>query len=592
MPGSSTIGKADQALAASATGTFLKSGGPGAPATTALPAIADVSGLSAALTLKAPLAAPNFTDIVTIRTTADHGVYRNLHNTGTALPTTAPWGSSYEGYDFSGVVDNVHMEGWLQHQQVAGQPALWYQHESKWGPGAPPNGLLEWHRNYISIDGSVVYRPDGGSINLNTHVADFGARGLGTWQLLGFGEGIADPDPPTMTWDGFTGNLATSGGINAASFAGDGSGLNTLNASALASGTVPDAQFPSFMTVDSGNHRLALNTTAFADSTSVSVDDIFKVANVAGTKTLGWTGDRISLDDGSGAKAIFGTGFVGSFTNTPFIVVVNSSPAGTFGTDGSLTVAGGLTGSALTATGASTVLRVNTTGTFPITIGAPISAGFPCIWATAATPTLSNYLMFIDGPGGGVVLAQTNYALLKAGSNQIHITPTATGFFGVTPAAQPAGEITTGLVALGLFSSVTIAQGSVTGLAASLALLAPKASPTFTGPVTLVGRLGPIQADADAATITLDLSASDFHAVTLGGNRTLALTGTAPQSFKVKLIQSGAGSWNPTWWSGITWYTADGLKPTPSPATGKATYIQFLTTGSGTYDGFLVAAQA
>lgn len=111
------------------------------------------------------------------------------------------------------------------------------------------------------------------------------------------------------------------------------------------------------------------------------------------------------------------------------------------------------------------------------------------------------------------------------------------------------------------------------------------------GKVTTPGRDGPIVTHADAATIPLDLSASDFHVVNLGGNRTLTLTGTPPQSFKVKLVQDGTGGWNPTWWSGITWWTADGNKPTPAAGPGKGTYVQFVTTGSGTYDGILVVAQ-
>lgn len=112
------------------------------------------------------------------------------------------------------------------------------------------------------------------------------------------------------------------------------------------------------------------------------------------------------------------------------------------------------------------------------------------------------------------------------------------------------------------------------------------------GKITAPGRDGPIASNADAATITLNLRISDLHTVTLGGNRTLAISNARTGMwFKVKLIQGGSGGYNPAWWSGITWYTADGNKPTPASGVGKGTYVQFLCTGTGTYDGFLVAPQ-
>jgi hypothetical protein len=94
--------------------------------------------------------------------------------------------------------------------------------------------------------------------------------------------------------------------------------------------------------------------------------------------------------------------------------------------------------------------------------------------------------------------------------------------------------------------------------------------------------------NADAATVTLDLSITNNHQVTLGGNRTLAFSNAVRgQHFKVKLIQDGSGNRTVTWPSGISW--GGRTVPTLSTAVGSKDIFVFECTGTNTYDGVIAA---
>lgn len=91
----------------------------------------------------------------------------------------------------------------------------------------------------------------------------------------------------------------------------------------------------------------------------------------------------------------------------------------------------------------------------------------------------------------------------------------------------------------------------------------------------------------DGATVTFDLSQGNLQKVTLGGNRTLALSNVSTgQCFIIKLVQDGTGSRTVTWWSGISW--AGGSAPTLTTTANKADVFGFICTGTNTYDGFIV----
>lgn len=98
---------------------------------------------------------------------------------------------------------------------------------------------------------------------------------------------------------------------------------------------------------------------------------------------------------------------------------------------------------------------------------------------------------------------------------------------------------------------------------------------------------GDITSDSDGATVTFNLATSNIHTVTLGGNRTLALSNAAVgQCFIVRLVQDGTGSRTVTWFTTIKW--AGGVAPTLTTTASKADTFGFLCTSSGNYDGYVI----
>ena len=97
-----------------------------------------------------------------------------------------------------------------------------------------------------------------------------------------------------------------------------------------------------------------------------------------------------------------------------------------------------------------------------------------------------------------------------------------------------------------------------------------------------------LKADTDGATITFDLNVANVHTVTLGGNRTLALSNaTVGQAFIIRLVQDGTGSRTVTWWSTIKW--PSGTAPTLTTTASSVDVFGFICTASGQYDGYYTA---
>jgi hypothetical protein len=97
---------------------------------------------------------------------------------------------------------------------------------------------------------------------------------------------------------------------------------------------------------------------------------------------------------------------------------------------------------------------------------------------------------------------------------------------------------------------------------------------------------GPWTTATDGTTVTFDLAVSRLQIVTLGGNRTLALSNAATgMVFCIFLKQDATGSRTVTWWSGITW--AGGSAPTLTTTASKADAFVFVCYGSNTYYGFV-----
>lgn len=142
--------------------------------------------------------------------------------------------------------------------------------------------------------------------------------------------------------------------------------------------------------------------------------------------------------------------------------------------------------------------------------------------------------------------------------------------------------------------NTTFPSGTIVGTSDSQTLTNKTlTSPTITGP-TITGTIagnptitkptinGSVQAytdDSDSATITFNMLASNLHNVTLGGNRTLAVSNvSAGQAFLIILKQDGTGSRTVTWWSGIVW--AGASAPTLSTTASRWDIFAFIYDGT------------
>lgn len=106
--------------------------------------------------------------------------------------------------------------------------------------------------------------------------------------------------------------------------------------------------------------------------------------------------------------------------------------------------------------------------------------------------------------------------------------------------------------------------------------------------MTVVNSAQTLITATDGATVTFDLSAGNVQSVTLGGNRTLALSNaTVGQAFVLRLIQDGTGSRTVTWFSTIKW--SNGVVPTLTTTAAKIDVFGFICTSSGNYDGYIVS---
>lgn len=91
----------------------------------------------------------------------------------------------------------------------------------------------------------------------------------------------------------------------------------------------------------------------------------------------------------------------------------------------------------------------------------------------------------------------------------------------------------------------------------------------------------------DGTTVTFDLSDGNYQKVTLGGNRTLALSNVkVGQFFVIDLVQDGTGSRTVTWFTTIKW--AGGSAPTLTTTASKIDSLGFVCTSSGNYQGYIL----
>lgn len=162
-----------------------------------------------------------------------------------------------------------------------------------------------------------------------------------------------------------------------------------------------------------------------------------------------------------------------------------------------------------------------------------------------------------------------------------------------TPTAKWAQSIYDGLSETIVASTGALDTTKVVDLSTAQTLAGPK---TLTNPTVTTGTFAKptinasiqgIAAASDGATVTFDLSVANIHTVTLGGNRTLALSNaTTGQCFVLRLLQDGTGSRTVTWFTTIKW--AGGSAPTLTTTASKADTFGFICTSSNNYDGYVI----
>jgi hypothetical protein len=282
----------------------------------------------------------------------------------------------------------------------------------------------------------------------------------------------------------------------------------------------------------SGANSITLTSTG---ATNVTLPTSGTLATLAGTEAL-------SNKTLTAPKFVDG-GFIADANGNELIIMDTVASA-----VNEVTLANAATGSGPTilSTGGDTNIPVTLggKGTGAVRIGQATSAGVDLLADQPVRDSSSNEFI--------------SFTKTSSATTQLNITNAATGTTG--PLLTPAGE-----------TNINLRLGG-----------------TGTGKVhDTTGRYGDLTADSDGATITFNLATSNIHTVTLGGNRTLALSNASiGQCFMLRLLQDATGTRTVTWFSTIKW--AGGAAPTLTTTASKADMIGFVCTSSGNYDGFVV----
>jgi hypothetical protein len=191
--------------------------------------------------------------------------------------------------------------------------------------------------------------------------------------------------------------------------------------------------------------------------------------------------------------------------------------------------------------------------------------------------------------GGTDALAPSDIGAQPVNSNTTTIaslTPT-TGNFILSVSGAWASQTPTQAK-----SALAIAESDVSGLTSSLAALAPLASPTFTGTVTMARVIKTPVALTDASTIAVDASLGNTFRVTLGATRIMGAPTNAVDGQMILFEITASGAFTVTWASGTGGYEwgTDITVPTLTATSGKTDYIGFIYNGSASvWRGLAVA---
>ena len=302
----------------------------------------------------------------------------------------------------------------------------------------------------------------------------------------------------------------------------------------------------------SATNAISILTTGSTSVTLPTSGTLYGTAT--GSITSAQLATSLSDETGSGS-AVFATSptlvtpVLGVASATSVNKVAITAPAAS----ATLTIADGKT---LTASNSITLAGTDaTTMTFPTTSATIARTDAGQTFTGVQVMTSPKIITQISDTNGNAIIAITATA---SAVNYVKLTNAATGTAGPQIAAE--GETNTDL----------------------------KISAKGTGKINhQSGTYQTLQSDTDGATVTFDMSVSNLHTVTLGGNRTLALSNVAAgQSFVLRLAQDATGSRTVTWFTTIKW--AGGAAPTLTTTASKTDVFGFICTSAGNYDGFVI----
>ncbi len=460
------------------------------------------------------------------------------------------------------------------------------------GSSTPPSGV-----SLTSMIDAAIGNTQGGTLYRSASAWSYLAPGT-NGQVLTTAGAAANPSWTTVAGGGSgTVNAGTTGQV--AYYAGSGTAVSGETTTALlaAAGVITadiDGSTITFNLATSNWHSVTLSGSRILAVSSPTVGQQFTIVLIqdsSGNRTVTWFSGITWV--GSGVPPTLST-----VANDIDILVFKCVSPGAYYGFVTKEVGGGGT--------------VTNIATGPGLVGGPISTSGTVALATVASHTvMANTTGGTAAPAGvtltslvDAAIASTQGDVLYRGSSVWSALAPGTSGQVLTSGGAAANPSWTTLSNVGTVTSVATGTGLTGGpiTASGTVAFASVADKTILGntsggsaapgAMTITSAsvaAGAITADSDGATITFNLASTNWHSVTLGGNRTLALSSASVgQQFTIVLIQ-GAGSNTVTWFTTIKW--AGGSPPTLSAAASAIDVFTFKCVASNQYYGF-VAGQA